>query len=31
VRDISIRDGDLVIATHGRSFWVLDNIKPCAS
>jgi len=28
VRDISIRNGDLVIATHGRSFWVLDNIKP---
>jgi photosystem II stability/assembly factor-like uncharacterized protein len=28
VRDISIRNGDLVIATHGRSFWVLDDIKP---
>ncbi|HEY3202866.1 MAG TPA: hypothetical protein VGL03_04300, partial [Thermoanaerobaculia bacterium] len=24
VRDISVRQGDLVIATHGRSFWVLD-------
>jgi len=28
VRDISIRNGDLVIATHGRSFWVLDDITP---
>ncbi len=28
VRDISVRAGDLVIATHGRSFWVLDDIAP---
>ena len=28
VRDISIRNGDIVIATHGRSFWVLDDIAP---
>ncbi len=28
VRDISIHNGDLVIATHGRSFWVLDDIAP---
>ena len=28
VRDISIRNGDLVLATHGRSFWVLDDIAP---
>jgi len=29
VRDIAInsRQGDLVIATHGRSFWVLDNLS----
>ncbi|MGA7885026.1 MAG: exo-alpha-sialidase [Acidobacteriaceae bacterium] len=28
VRDIAInnRQGDVVIATHGRSFWVLDNL-----
>jgi photosystem II stability/assembly factor-like uncharacterized protein len=26
VRDIAIRDNDLVIATHGRSFWALDDI-----
>lgn len=28
VRDISAREDDLVIATHGRSFWVLDNLNP---
>jgi photosystem II stability/assembly factor-like uncharacterized protein len=28
VRDIDVRHGDLVIATHGRSFWVLDDLSP---
>jgi photosystem II stability/assembly factor-like uncharacterized protein len=28
VRDISIARGDLVIGTHGRSFWVLDDLSP---
>jgi photosystem II stability/assembly factor-like uncharacterized protein len=28
VRDLAIRDGDLIIATHGRSFWVLDDLAP---
>ena len=28
VRDITIHDDDLVIATHGRSFWILDDITP---
>ena len=28
VRDISVRRGDLVLATHGRSFWVLDDLSP---
>ena len=28
VRDISVRRGDVVIATHGRSFWVLDDVSP---
>ncbi len=27
VRDISVRRGDLVIGTHGRSFWVLDDLS----
>ena len=28
VRDLTIHGEDLVIATHGRSFWILDNITP---
>ncbi len=28
VRDLTIHSDDLVIATHGRSFWILDNITP---
>ncbi|MDQ1639548.1 MAG: hypothetical protein QOF62_2887 [Pyrinomonadaceae bacterium] len=28
VRDLVIKDNDLVIATHGRSFWILDQISP---
>ena len=26
VRDLTIHDDDLVIATYGRSFWILDDI-----
>jgi photosystem II stability/assembly factor-like uncharacterized protein len=26
VRDIDVKDGDLVIATHGRGFWIVDDI-----
>src|SRR5262249_41566981 len=28
VNDLVVKNSDLVIATHGRSFWVLDNISP---
>ena len=28
VHDLAIKEGDLVAATHGRSFWILDNITP---
>jgi hypothetical protein len=28
VRDVIIKGDDLVIATHGRGFWILDNITP---
>lgn len=28
VHDLVVKDNDLVIATHGRSFWVLDDISP---
>ena len=27
VRDIIVKDSDLVIATHGRGFWILDEIS----
>lgn len=26
VRDLVIKDDDLVVGTHGRSFWILDNV-----
>jgi hypothetical protein len=28
IHDLNIHGDDLVVATHGRSFWVLDNITP---
>ena len=28
VNDLVVKNNDLVVATHGRSFWVLDNIAP---
>jgi len=28
IRDLVIHDDDVVIGTHGRSFWILDNITP---
>ena len=28
ITDLAIRQGDLVAATQGRSFWVLDDLKP---
>jgi len=33
VRDLAIhpRDNDLVIATHGRGIWIIDNITPLRS
>jgi photosystem II stability/assembly factor-like uncharacterized protein len=27
IRDLVIHGADLVVATHGRSFWILDNIS----
>jgi photosystem II stability/assembly factor-like uncharacterized protein len=26
IRDLVIKDDDIVVGTHGRSFWILDNI-----
>jgi hypothetical protein len=28
VRDVDVHGDDLVIATHGRAFWVLDGVTP---
>ncbi|MDQ2918716.1 MAG: glycosyl hydrolase, partial [Verrucomicrobiota bacterium] len=28
VHDLVVKDDDLVVATHGRSFWVLDDLTP---
>ncbi len=28
MRDLTIKDDDLIVGTHGRSFWILDDITP---
>ena len=28
IRDLVIKDDDLIAGTHGRSFWILDDITP---
>ena len=28
VRDLIVHEGDAVVATHGRGFWILDDIEP---
>src|SRR5262249_25730971 len=28
VHDLAVKNDDLVLATHGRSFWILDDISP---
>ena len=28
IRDLVIKDDDVVVGTHGRSFWILDDITP---
>ena len=28
IHDLVVKNNDLVVATHGRSFWVLDDISP---
>jgi hypothetical protein len=28
MRDLWIHDNDLIVATHGRSFWILDDVTP---
>ena len=28
IHDLVVKDDDLVLATHGRAFWILDDISP---
>ena len=28
IRDLHVRDNDLIAATHGRSFWMIDDLTP---
>ena len=28
MRDLAIKGDDLIVATHGRGFWIIDNITP---
>ena len=28
VRDVTVKDNDLAVGTHGRGFWILDDITP---
>lgn len=28
MRDLLVKNNDLIVATHGRSFWILDDITP---
>jgi len=28
IHDLVVHDNDLIVATHGRSFWVLDDLSP---
>ncbi|MGC1515812.1 MAG: glycosyl hydrolase [Maribacter sp.] len=28
IRDLQVRDNDLIVGTHGRSFWIIDDLTP---
>jgi photosystem II stability/assembly factor-like uncharacterized protein len=28
MRDLLVKDDDLIVATHGRAFWILDDVSP---
>ena len=30
VHDLTFKNGDIILATHGRSFWVMDNVSTLA-
>jgi hypothetical protein len=31
IHDLVFKDGDLIVGTHGRGFWVLDDLSPLRS
>lgn len=28
IRDIAVHENDVILATHGRSFWIMDDVTP---
>ncbi len=28
IHDLVVKEGDIVVATHGRSFWIMDDVAP---
>ena len=28
MRDLLVKDNDLIVATHGRAFWIMDDVSP---
>jgi photosystem II stability/assembly factor-like uncharacterized protein len=28
IHDLMVKDNDLIVATHGRAFWILDDVTP---
>src|SRR5207237_7552799 len=28
IHDLTVKNDDLIVATHGRAFWILDDIAP---
>jgi len=28
IRDLKVKDNNLIVATHGRSFWIIDDLTP---
>ena len=28
IRDLKVKENDLIAATHGRSFWMIDDLTP---
>jgi hypothetical protein len=28
IRDLTVHEDDIAVGTHGRGFWILDDIEP---